>query len=60
MKVVLIAFKLLDVGYSGDSSDKFPSGFASCRDIFECERIWDGDGRGIVNGLNINVDCAWW
>lgn len=59
VKVMLITLELFDVGYGGDSSDQFSSGFASCRDIFECERVWNGDGRGIVNGLNIDVDCAW-
>ena len=57
--VMLIALELLDIGYGGNSSDQFSSSFASCRDIFECERVWDGDGGVIVNGLNINVDSAW-
>jgi hypothetical protein len=59
VKMMLLAFELLDIGYSGDSSDKFSSSFASCRDIVECERVWDSDGGGVVNSLNINVDCAW-
>ena len=59
VEVVLLALELLDVCYGGDSSNQFSSSFASLGDIFECERVWDGDGGGIVNGLNINVDCAW-
>jgi len=59
VEVVLLALKLLDIGYGGDSSDQFSSSFTSLGDIFECERVRDGDGSGIVNGLNVNVDGAW-
>jgi hypothetical protein len=59
VKVMLITLELLDIGYRSNSSNQFSSSFTSCRDVFECERVWNGDGRGIVNGLNIDVDCAW-
>jgi hypothetical protein len=59
VEVMLVALELLDIGYGGNSSDQFSSSFASRRHIFECERVWNGDGGGIVNGLDINVDCAW-
>lgn len=57
--VLLLALELLDIGYGSNSSDQFSSGFTSLGDIFECERVRDGDSGSVVNGLNINVDCAW-